>query len=170
MKIKRILTSSTLVATALLVSACGSPVSDNDDGPFLGAALPQGQTASAAGTNYVALTDEELGWRAEVPDTDTANLQVYNDFTFDTSRRTKVDLSIPEAVNVSAEATFCTDYTMSAAGEYDVDYNSCVLQAPLFGGELSEELDLVNQHDKVLGIVWFQDPEMQPMYQEFHFD
>jgi len=35
---------------------------------------------------------------------------------------------------------------------------------------LNEDLDLVNQHSSVLGIVWFEDEAMLPMYQEFHFD
>ncbi len=158
-----------LTAVAVLLSACGSPSSQNDD-PLLGAAFGQGQTESAANTNYVAITDEELGFLANVPDTETASLRVMDDFTFDTSRETTVSMSIPEASSVNAEATFCTDYSLQSGGDYEVNYDSCVLSAPLLGGELNEELNLVNQHSSVLGIVWFQDPSMQPMYQEFHFD
>lgn len=169
MKTRIIKNGLALTAVALLLSACGSPTSQNDE-PYLGAAFGQGQTASAADTNYIAITDEELGSLANVPDTETASLRVMDDFTFDTSRQTTVSLSVPEASSQSAEATFCTDYSLQASGEYDVNYDSCVLTAPLLGGELNEELNLVNQHASVLGIVWFQDPAMQPMYQEFHFD
>lgn len=160
--------SLALTAVTVILTACGSSSSQNDE-PLIGAAFGQGQTDSAANTNYVAITDAELGILAEVPDTETASLQVLNDFTFDTARRTNVSLSIPEARTVAAEATFCTDYSLEASGHYEVDYNSCVLSAPLLGGELNEDLDLVNQYDSVLGIVWFQEEAMQPMYQEFHF-
>ena len=168
---KKITIKNSLALTTMTVvlAACGSSSTDSDE-PILGAAFVQGQTASAANTNYVAITDEELGELAEVPDTETASIQAFNDFTFDTARRTNVSLSVPEAFGVQAEATFCTDYTLSASGDYDVNYDSCVLSAPLLGGELNEDLDLVNQHDSVLGIVWFQEASMMPVYQEFHFD
>ena len=169
MKKTTIRNSLALTALTAVLTACGSSSSDSD-GALLGAALPQGQTDSAAGTNFTATTDEELGDLAIVPDTETASLQVLNDFTFDTARRTNVSLSIPEAITESAEATFCTDYSLDVSGDYDVNYDSCVLSAPLLGGQLNEDLDLVNQHDSVLGIVWFQEASMQPMYQEFHFD
>ena len=169
MKTKTIKNSLALTAVTLVLTACGSSSSESDNA-LLGAALPQGQTDSALNTPFVAITDDELGELAEVPDTQTASLVVFDDFNFDTARRTNVALSIPEASAMSAEATFCTDYSLEANGAYDVEYESCVLSAPLLGGELNEELDLVNQHSSVLGIVWFEDEGMQPMYQEFHFD
>jgi len=154
---------------ALMVTACGSPSSEGDHGPALASAQPL-QTTDALGTPYVAITDEDLGWRADVPDTSTARLQVMDDFTFNTSHRTTVEMWVPEAVNVSAEATFCTDYQLIEGGGYEVNYNSCVLQVPLENGALNEELNLVNEHQSVLGIVWFQDQALQPVYQEFHFN
>jgi len=168
MTTKRIVSNTALSVAALMVTACGSPTVDNDAGATIAAAQPA-QTTDAQGTPYVAISDEDLGWRAEVPETQTAELQVNNDFNFETSRRTKVQLSVPDAVSVAAEATFCTEYTRLDNGEYDVDYDSCVLQAPLNGGELSTELSLVNQHGSVLAVVWFQDESMPPAYQEFNF-
>jgi len=169
LKITIIKNGFALTALAMLLSACGSSGGE-DEQPILGAATGLTQTASAADTNYVALTDEELGELAEVPVTETAQLQVFNDFTFDTSRQTTVHMFVPEAVGVSAEASFCTDYSVRDNGEYDVNYDSCVLTAPLLGGELNEDLNLVNQHTSVLGVVWFQDPSVPPMYQEFQFE
>jgi len=171
MKIRTIRNSFALTAVAMVLSACGSS-SEGDDGsePAIGAAIGVEQTASAADTNYVGITDEELGDLAEVPDTETARLQVFDDFTFETARQTSVYLSIPEAVGVSAEATFCTDYSLKDNGDYDVNYDSCILTTPMFGGVVDEELNLVNQHDSVLGVVWFQDPNIPPQYQEFQFD
>jgi len=156
MKTKQLLTYTTCSALALLVAACGSPSVEGEAGPNLAAALPN-QSESAQGTPYVAISDEELGWRADVPETATANLQVEDSFDFATSRNAQVDM-------------FCTNYTKLPDDTYEVDYNSCVLQAPLNGGVLSEQISLVNQHASVLAVVWFQDESMQPMYQEFHFE
>lgn len=169
MTTKTIISGAAFTALSIMLTACGSS-SSNSDEVELGAAFAQGQTGSAAETNYIALSNEELGTLAEVPETQTAALQVLDDFTFDTSRNMTVTMSIPEAAIVEAEATFCTDYSANGDGSFDINYDSCVLSAPLFGGELSEELNLVNQHDSVIGVVWFQDPSMQPMYQEYHFD
>jgi len=171
MKIRTIKNSFALTAVAMVLSACGSS-SGEDDGsePAIGAAIGLEQTASAANTNYIAITDEELGDLAEVPDTDTSRLQVFDDFTFETARETNVYMSVPEAVGVSAEASFCTDYSLKDNGDYDVNYESCVLTTPMFGGIVDEELSLVNHHESVLGVVWFQDANMAPQYQEFQFD
>jgi len=87
MKTITIKNSLALTAVTLVLTACGSSSSDSDEA-LLGAALPQGQTDSAINTPFVAITDEELGELAEVPDTQTASLQVFDDFTFDTARRT----------------------------------------------------------------------------------
>jgi len=169
MTTKQIASNVAISAIAFMVTACGSPTVGGDEGETLAAAQPV-QTADAVGTPYIAITDEDLGWRAEVPDTQTAELVVYNDFNFETSRRTQVDLSVPEATTQTAEASFCTDYTDKGNGVFEVNYDSCVLQAPLLGGELSAELSLMNQHDSVLAVVWFQDQDKPPMYKEFHFD
>jgi len=166
MKKKQLLNNVSMAVLALAVSACGSSSGE----PATGAAQAYfGQTASAAGTPYFGISDEELGWRAEVPETETALLNVQNDFNFDASRRTIVRMSVPQAVNEQAEASFCTDYSFDGVN-YEVDYDSCVLQAPLRNGQLREEINLGNHHSSVLGIVWLQDPDADPVYQEFNFD
>ena len=171
MKTKSIINCAAFTAITVLLSACGSSSSNSDDISLLAAAFEQGQTtSSAADNNFVATTDEELGDLAIVPVTQTAQLLVHDDFTFETSRSTSVSMSVPEAASVDAEATFCTDYSANGDGSFDVNYDSCVLSAPLFGGQLNEDLNLVNQHTSVIGVVWFQDPTMLPVYKEFHFD
>lgn len=159
MTIKKLISPTLISIIAVALSACGG---SSDNGPAIE------QTASAVGTPYVGITDEELGWRAEVPETQTAALRVTGEFDFATARRAKVTLVVPEAMNENADAAICTDYTATSDG-YEVDYGSCVLQAPLVAGQLEEEFSLVNQHDSALSIVWFEDPDKAPLYQEFNF-
>lgn len=168
MKTKQLLTRLSIVAVAVAVTACG-PTGGEGDEPITGAASPVEQSVAAEGTPYVGLSDEELGWRAEVPVTRTASLIVQDGFNFETSRRTVVSMFVPGAVGEIAEATFCTDYVFDGV-DYDVNYDSCVLQAPLVDGQLHEEITLANQYSSVLGIVWLQDPDAAPVYQEFRFD
>ncbi len=170
MNTRNLVGNAAVTSIALLLGACGSSATsyESEEQPELGAASQQIETPSTADSNYVSA--EALSNLGDVPDTRTAALVVLDDFTFETSRDTTVSMYIPEAVGVGAEASFCTDYTRLGDGRFDVDYDSCVLSAPLVGGYLEEEIDLVNQHDRVLGVVWFQDPAMDPMYREYQFN
>ncbi len=159
----------TVMAVALLASACGS---SNDDltEPSVGAALAENQSSLSASSPYIATTNEELEAIVQVPETETASLQVSDDFKFNTSHRTTVSISMPEAVADKADVSFCTDYNLLDNGAYAVNYDSCFLTAPLLAGEFRTQLNLVNHHTKVLGVVWFEDPLRHPQYQEYIFE
>lgn len=170
--IKKVVSISTL---CVLFAGCGTTNRGEElSNPTLSAALPltsepfQQQTFND--TNYIGTNDQQLGFLAQVPRTQTASIPAYDDFAFDASQFQSVNFSLPETSNQPAEATFCTEYSLQSPGQYPLNYNSCVLTAPVLGGVVDEELNLVNQHDTVIGVVSFQDPSIQPIYQEFHFD
>ena len=116
MKNKKLIMPAMLSVATVLISACGG--SSDSSEPAQGAAITQSE--SAAGTPYIGITDEELGWRAEVPETQTAALLVNDDFNFETARQTRVEFNLPEASGENAEASFCTDYTATPDG-YEVE-------------------------------------------------
>ena len=137
--------------------------------PDLGAALASGQTESAIGTPYVGITVEELGALVETPETETANIVTSSEFNFPTSRAVALDLYVEEARGVTTDVVLCTDYS-KVGDTYDVDYNSCIMQAEMLDGQLTTELDIVNQYERLLGVVWFQDEGTEPVFQEFEFE
>lgn len=166
------LTGIGLVAVSTLLIGCGSP-SDTGDQPLLGAAQGVGPAAPAVAelpSTFLELSNEELTDLAEVPETKTSDLQVASDFTFSTSRRVGVSLDIPEASDMQAEASICTDYTLMPDGSYDINYDSCVMTAPLQGGLLNDKVNLVNQHQSALAVVWLEDTTMQPVFREIEFN
>jgi len=170
-----VMRSALWVVSVTTLIGCNSAEPDTHvQSPVLGAALAEHSTPYQPqpfnDTNYVGTSDQELGYLAQVPETLTAAMYTSNDFAFTTSHIQPVSFSLPEMSTQQAEATFCTEYKMQSTGDYSVNYNSCVLSAPVLGGSLNEELKLVNQHQSVIGVVSFQDPNIQPIYQEFHFD
>lgn len=171
MKNQNIKLGTAFIVMSSLLTACGSPSSTGDQ-PLLGAAVGSGEPVNnePAPATFVTLDNEELSDITDVPETKTAELLVQDDFTFTTARLENVSLYIPEASAMEAEASFCTDYTELADGSFDVNYNSCVLTAPLVAGALTEELDLVNQYNKALAVIWLEDTSMPPVFREFQFD
>lgn len=164
-------TGSGLVILSSLLVACGSP-SNTGDQPLLGAAQGVGPAVPAVAelpATFVELSNEELTDLADVPETKTSDLLVASDFTFSTSRRVGVSLDIPEASDMQAEASICTDYTLLPDGSFDINYDSCVMTAPLAGGVFTDKVNLVNQHQSVVAVVWLEDTTMQPVFREFEF-
>ena len=175
MNIQQKISACSLSTLAVLFVGCNASGSNNSlDTAVLGAAVPTSsqpfQQQAFNDTNYVATNDQQLGFLARVPTTQTASIRAFDDFAFNTSQTQSVSFSLPENSTHQDEATFCTEYKMQASGSYQVNYNSCILSAPVLGGSLDEELNLVNQYQSVIGVVSFQDPSIQPIYQEFHFD
>jgi len=176
-KINIIHTVSISSLSMLFVACTASAPDDGLISPVLSAALPLSseptepfQQQAFNDTNYIETSDQQLGFLAQVPRTQTASIRAFDDFDFSTSQSQTVSFSLPDVSTNQAEATFCTEYEMQSSGDYRVNYNSCVLSTPVLGGVVDEELNLVNQHDSVIGVVSFQDPSIQPIYQEFHFD
>ena len=53
---------------------------------------------------------------------------------------------------------------------YDINYDSCTLQAPLVDGIYSGEMEVTNDIDTVVVVVWFKDSEIEPVYKEFSLE
>lgn len=139
----------TTAAVAMLLAACGG--SPEDD--------------SAGSTN--------TGSQGQAPDTEileyTADLRASADFNFSTSRSIAIDFDVPQARTVSGLMSLCTQYT-KIAGKYDIDYDSCTVQSPLVNGAYSGKMDVTNDINSVVGVVWFKDPDFAPVYKEFSLE
>lgn len=137
----------TLASLTLLLTACGG-------GP---------------GTDSADTTDS--GSQGQTPDTsqtleNTAELKSSADFNFDTSRAIAIDFDVAQARTSAGLMSLCTKYT-ETDGEYDVDYDSCTVQSPLVDGIYSGSMDVTNDISSVIGVVWFKDSDIDPVYKEF---
>ncbi len=149
----------TLASLTLLLTACGGgPGGDS--------------SASASSTGISTVTG--TGPEGQNPDTapvleNTAELRSNADFDFSSSRAIAIDFDVAAATTSQGMMSLCTKYTKT--GEtYDVDYNSCAVQAPLVNGVYSGKMDITNDIDSVVGVVWFADETMAPVYKEFSLE
>lgn len=150
----RKLITTVLVASAL--SACGGGTSS----PEQAAAQPE-----ALLNPYEESTLSYSAQQVATQDSETAQLTVATDFDFAPSETVQISLDFPEARNDQATVLICTDYALEQ-GEYEIDYDSCAMRAPLLNGRIDHEMKVVNRYDSVLGVVWFAQPGTEPLYQE----
>lgn len=101
--------------------------------------------------------------------TDTKTLEVANDFAFDTARTIDIDFDLESARDTHASVSICTKY-MQDGSAFDVDYDSCTVQAPMINGVFSHSMEVTNQFDSVIAVVWFKDSTISPLHREFTID
>lgn len=161
-----------IALTGTLIVGCRPHDDGNDSSagvsnePEIGAALAVQQTESAIGTPFVGITVAELGELAEAPNTITNSIVASRDFSFTTSRKISVELDVVEARGMTTDVVICTDFT-NLEHTYDVNYDSCLVRTQMYDGQLTSEIDIVNHHDKLLGVVWFPEEGTEPVYREF---
>jgi len=147
----------TLASLTLLLTACGGG--------------PGGDTSASSGaSNGGAVTGSE----GQSPDTSpalefTADLKSSADFDFSSSRAIAIDFDVASASTSPGLMSLCTKYTKTD-DSYNVDYSSCTVQAPLVNGTYSGKMDVTNDIDSVVGVVWFKDESIPPVYKEFSLE
>ena len=149
----------TLASLTLLLTACGGG--------------PGGDSSSDTGSTSVS-TDTGTGPSGQNPDTapvveSTADLRSSADFNFSSSRSIAIDFDVASATTSAGMMSLCTKYSKSGES-YDVDYSSCTVQAPLVNGVYSGNMDITNDINSVIGVVWFADEAVAPVYKEFSLE
>ncbi len=143
-----------IMASTLLCACGGSENGVNDEGiidseaPSLGAALSQEPDAAST---TVANTNE---------------LQIDPTFDLASSRNIAVNFDIAEADGTDGSVSICTDYAKDGSA-FDVNYESCIVNAQMQDGQFSHLIDVTNEFDSVVAVVWFQTPGTDPLYKEF---
>ncbi len=144
------------------LSACGS--ASVDEAPDVGAALP----APSKDTVDVSVATVEV--TAPVAPvalaTDTDTLIVPEEFSFDSARTIDVEFDLEQARGQDASVSICTKYG-SDGDAFDVDYTSCAVRGPMVDGVFSHSMEITNEFDSVIAVVWFQDSAMEPLHRVF---
>ena len=139
------------VSLAGVLSACG--------GGGEGGLAEPAQGAAFAGPEVTA----------PVTLTDTKTLEVANDFAFDTARVIDIDFDLESARNSQASVSICTRFEQNG-GAFDVDYDSCAIRAPMTDGVFSHQMEITNEFESVVAVVWFKDDTMDPLHRVFGID
>ena len=100
---------------------------------------------------------------------DTNSLTVSEEFAFDTARVIDIDFDIEAARGQEASVSICTKYAQDGDA-FDVDYTSCAVRGPMEDGVFSHSMEITNEFDSVIAVVWFQDSSLAPLHQIFTVD
>ncbi len=100
---------------------------------------------------------------------DTKSLDVASDFDFDTARGIDIEFDLESARGMEASVSICTSYDVDGDA-YDVDYESCAVRGPMLDGVFSHSMEITNEFDSVVAVVWFQDSTMVPLHREFSIE
>lgn len=163
----------TLASLTLLLTACGggpgvdSSDGGSDGGPAVMVTGAEGQNPDT--TTPATSTDDQNPDTASPALEYTADLRSSADFDFSSSRAIAIDFDVAAASTSPGLMSLCTKYTKTD-DSFDVDYNSCTVQAPLENGLYSGKMDVTNDINSVIGVVWFKDETIQPVYKEFSLE
>mgnify|MGYP000070695510 CR=1 FL=1 len=124
----------TLASLTLLLTACGGgPGVDNPSGNE-----SSGSSASVSSESQNPEITTAAVMPAEVTPQleNTADLKSSADVDFSSSRAIAIDFDVASASTSPGLMSLCTKYDKAGDG-FDVDYNSCTVQAPLVNGVYS---------------------------------
>jgi len=137
----------TVATLSVILSACGG--------------------SGSAGLGEPGLGEPDLGAAEASPSmVNTADLKVDADFDFASSRNIDIEFDIADAAGSDASVSICTDYN-PGGGAFDVNYESCTVTGEMYDGKFSHAMDVTNEFDSVVAVVWFQDSSSEPLYKEF---
>lgn len=165
-----------VVILGMTVSSCGggvptSSTSDIDAGSTevsIAAALPASVIPAPVVMKnpYAESITANSGQLVVVPESSTAEITTQADFLFDTSRSVSLHVDLPSAYGRKASLSLCMDFQESDV-TYIVNYDSCALRATLANGQFVKNVELMNQFDSAIGVIWFTDQESSPLYRKF---
>ena len=95
-----------------------------------------------------------------------STLTVEEDFNFSTSRSIDIDFDLEDLRDQAGDVSICTrwDPDSDALG---VDYDSCIIEGRLDDGRFSHSIEVTNDINTVVAVIWFEDLALDPMMQEF---
>lgn len=168
---------STVVLASFVVALSGCGGGDSGD---------TADTDATVVNEPVKSTEETTGGDTSVADSGTndsndtdnagntavnssAELVTSAEFDFAAARTIDIDFDVPEARTAEGMLSLCNEYTKSGES-YDINYDSCTVQARLVNGVYNGKMALTNNVNSVIGVVWFADSSLSPVYKEFSLE
>lgn len=130
----------------LVLTGCGGGGGSSDDAAPV-ATIVQPETQEATQT-----TNQTAG-ETTVPIEKTSDLTASEMFSFTSSSQISVNLDLEAYASADAYLTICSKFSTTEKAT-DIDYGSCLLQAPLLDGRYQGELSLPNDIDKLIIAIW----------------
>ena len=140
-----------VLTTMVTLTACGGGSS----------ATPNTSTTTTNSTNMTTNTASGAEFK-------TADLVVAKNFTFDSARKLDVYVDVSNRAMTQSNFSLCKRYTKNSNGSYNVDFDSCLLKTALNNGQYQGNVNITNDVDKLISVVWFLDDIQNPQYNEIN--
>lgn len=102
-----------------------------------------------------------------VTDSASSRITTRPDFLFDTSRKIQLKIDMPDVAVAQGSLSICTDFVETTT-DFDINYQSCLIQATVTNGQYEEDMALMNQFESVVAVIWFRNNEFAPRYRKFN--
>ena len=152
----------TIAAISVALSACAGTGEETDSGnapanPHLSAA--HGAVQEGAQATIPEVTPEVT------PSVQTADLLANDDFDFATSWDMDINFGLP--LN-NAYLSLCTEYKNSENSMVEVQFDSCIVRAPISNGQfVSEDVPMTNEIKSIIAVLIDYANPSSPLYVEF---
>lgn len=147
-----------LLAALVTLSACGGGSSST----------PNTSTATASTNTTTTNNTNTTNSNTTTAEFKTADLVVSKDFTFDSARKLDVFVDVSSKASTQSNFSLCKNYTRNSNGSYNVDFDSCLLKTVLNNGQYQGNVNITNDVDKLISVVWFLDDIQNPQYNEIN--
>ncbi len=165
----------TVALLAVTLGACSGGAQQAENAPDIGAAngstsvpVVSTEAAETVENPYDQSTLDYSTQQAEAQISATDQVTASPDFAFRTSEYAPVALDFVEARGQRATVMVCTSYE-PVGSEFSVDYDSCLMRAPLVDGYFEDRILVPTRHQSGIGVVWFAEPGHAPLYREISF-
>lgn len=97
----------------------------------------------------------------------TAELNAAPSFDFQTQWEMAVDFNIAAARDKDGFLSICSSYEFDGESAYDVDFDSCAVRASISNGVFQNTINVTNDVEQLLAVIWFAEEFQPPLYSEF---
>lgn len=96
------------------------------------------------------------------------DIEVPNDFNLQSNKAVTLSVTIDAEANLPAYLSVCTDYRQDDAGQYIINYESCLLRTSLDSSDFETDLTITNDMSGLVAALWFLNAQTAPVIQ--HWD
>lgn len=153
---------SSTSGSATISEQLPAPLVEGAESPTLGAA--EAQPLDQSPFVFSITTNTEL--LSQTPQSETAQFIALPEFLFDTARTVRLKVDMRDAVGTEASLSLCTDFQEAETG-YKINYQKCPIQGVVSNGQFERALELMNQFDTAVAVIWFPNREFPPRFRKF---
>lgn len=163
-----------VIFMSFLMVACGGGGGGSDSGATSSPLAAPDQSKSFV--TDIRLTERDPSIPAgpdEIVDSlaqSSREIVVPNNFNLNSERILDLRVTLSEEDMQPAYLSLCTDYVIDSENSYIINYDSCLLRAPLSENEYETTITITNDLKGLVAALWFVDDNKAPISMDWRFD